>query len=115
MVQATEASDQQGGPRLVHAVVVAEAHDVVSGRVTAVAVPGAGGHGVRAQAPRLVGQRVVVGGKEAALAAGQDLVREEAVAGRQLRTGGRSGGARSPRSARARDFAEAAQAPRSAS
>jgi hypothetical protein len=69
---------EQGCPRLVHAVVVAEPDDVVARRVASVTVPGAGRHRVRAQAPHAGRDLVVVGGEQAALAAGEHLVREEA-------------------------------------
>ena len=69
---------QERGARLVEPVVEAEADDVIAGGMAAVAIPGPGGHRVRAGAAG-VGRDVGVARREQpALAAGEDLVREEA-------------------------------------
>ena len=72
-----QAREQQGGPGLVEAVVEAESGDVVGVRVTRVAAPAPRAHAVGAQAARERRDLFVVGGEQAALAAGEDLVREE--------------------------------------
>jgi len=68
----------QGGAQLVHAVVVALRDHVVGAGVTFKAVPGEGGHAVRAQDAYLFGNFRVVGHQHAALGGGQVFVAEEA-------------------------------------
>jgi hypothetical protein len=81
--QPRKARAEQRRARLVHAVVVSQFKDVVVGGVAAVAVPGAGRHCMGAPASRQLGHAVVVRGQQAALAAAEHLVREEAERARE--------------------------------
>src|SRR5215207_3167289 len=69
------------GAWLVDPEVEAEADHVVGVLVAAVAVPRAGGHGVRAQQPDLRRDRLVVGEHHPAFAYGELLLGEERQAG----------------------------------
>jgi hypothetical protein len=73
-----ELDPAEGGADLVDAVVVAQGDDVVGVGVAVVAVPGQGGHAVRAQQAQAFGQVVVGGEQHAAFAGGEVLVGEEA-------------------------------------
>ena len=72
-----EARVQQRRARLVEPVVVAEPDDVVGGGLARLAAPRPGGHRLRAQGAGERRDSVVVRRQQPALAAGEDLVREE--------------------------------------
>jgi hypothetical protein len=82
-LERVEPGVQERGARLVEPVVEAEADDVVARGMTAVAIPGAGRHRMRARAAGKRRDVGVAGREQPALAACEDLVREEAERARE--------------------------------
>ena len=82
-LQPPHAREQERRPRLVEAVVVAQSDGVVAGGLAREPAPRARRHAVAAQGARERRDVVIVGRHQAALAAGQHLVGEEAERARQ--------------------------------